>query len=131
VHDEHPKLARPTRVAIEYGTHADEVDLRFFAGRGIIEPNTHGALAPAELVLREATQRRVRSAPTVALEQRVNRCKSKSGVEPLCDVLALVEKLGALVAWSRCSTLLNAPCDVSDECFTHAALIRAPAAGSA
>jgi hypothetical protein len=67
-----------------------EVDLRFFGRWRIVDANRDTPLAPSQLLVREATQRRVRHGEPVSREQLLNANEPQRllGSEPCRQLLA-------------------------------------------
>jgi hypothetical protein len=67
-HDQHPALS--TNALVDDRPHRAEVDLRLLSERRIVDAHGHARLTPSELVVREASQRRVADLDSLAQAAR-------------------------------------------------------------
>ena len=80
-HDQRPELAHDAALVADRA-HQAEVDLRLFARRRIVDEHRRRTLAPLELLVREATQRRVRDLDALAREKIVNAHQAQRSLAP-------------------------------------------------
>jgi hypothetical protein len=122
-HDERPEP--PPRAVDDDVAHESEVDLGLVAGRRVVKADGDRALAPAELVVREATQRRVADVDAVAREQFVDAHEAQRPLvlEPRLDALPMALERIARVG-RRCERArLHALRDLRDDAVRTLALL--------